>query len=130
MRYKKFLILPIILLIYIIFINLISVDYEFYGTSYSVIKNPLSSNTEKITTSHQLEVVVKRHRILFGLLPSYGFRSMGFVRGNLILYDPGPLKDFHIAFLIFFIILAISLIFWEIKTKKQEIELELEPINI
>jgi hypothetical protein len=129
MRYKKFLILPSVLIIYILFINLLAVDNEVYGTSYSVIKTSSNIN-EEITTSHQLEVIVKRHRILFGLLPSYGFRSMGFVRGNLILYDPGPLKDFHIAFLIFFIILAISLIFWEIKTKKQEIELEFEPINI
>jgi hypothetical protein len=127
MKYKKFLLLPSILILYILFVNLISIDYEVYGTSYSVIKNPLSSNTnEEITASHQLEVIVKRHRILFGLLPSYGFRSMGFARGNLILYNPGSLKDFHIAFLIFFTILAISLIFWEIKTKKQEIELEFE----
>jgi F0F1-type ATP synthase membrane subunit a len=112
MKYKKFLLLPSILILYILFVNLISIDYEVYGTSYSVIKNPLSSNTnEEITTSHQLEVIVKRHRILFGLLPSYGFRSMGFARGSLILYNPGSLKDFHIAFLIFFTILAISL-FW------------------
>jgi F0F1-type ATP synthase membrane subunit a len=111
MKYKKFLLLPSILILYILFVNLISIDYEVYGTSYSVIKNPLSSNTnEEITTSHQLEVIVKRHRILY-FFPSYGFRSMGFARGNLILYNPGSLKDFHIAFLIFFTILAISL-FW------------------
>ena len=124
MKYKKFLLLPSILILYILFVNLVGIDYEAYGTSYSVLKNPLSGTggNEQIAASHQLEVVVKRHRELFGLLPSYGFRNIGVARGNLIMYNPGSLKDFHLAFLIFFIILTIILVFLEIRGRKQSQE--------
>jgi hypothetical protein len=122
MKYKKFLLLPSVIILYILFINLISIDYEIYGTSYSVLKNPLSGTggNEQIAASHQLEVVVKRHRELFGLLPSYGFRNIGVARGNLVMYNPGPLKIFHLAFLGFFIILTMILVFLEISAKKEE----------
>jgi hypothetical protein len=122
MKYKKFLLLPSALILYILFVNLIGIDYETRGTSYSILKNPLSGTggNEQIAASHQLEVVVKRHRELFGLLPSYGFRNIGVARGNLVMYNPGPLKDFHLSFLAFFIILTIILVFLEISAKKEE----------
>jgi hypothetical protein len=124
MKYKKFLLLPLAFLLYLIFINSVAINYEIQGTSYSVSKGSGSTN-EQIATSHQLEVIVKRHRILY-FFPSYGFRSIGFARGNLIMYNPGPLKDFHLYFLIFFTILAIILVFLEIKSRQcnQEILIE------
>jgi len=122
----KFLILPLVLIVYIIFTNLIGIDYEAYGTSYSILKTGFSTNqhggSEHIAASHQLDVIVKRHRIFFDLIPSYGFRSIGVARGNLVMYNPGSLSIFHRIFLAFFIALTIALILLEIRSRKQSQE--------
>jgi len=114
MKYKKFTALAFVLISYIIFSNLIGIEYEYYGAYYSSSSTNVSGTKEIIRPSHSVEALVKRHRVWFGLVPSYGFRRIGFANGRIILYDPGSLKDYHDYFLMFFISLAIIFVILEL----------------